>query len=458
MRSHPRYVRLSVVATLAVAVLTGSALPAAAGEPDPCSFAGSTLTVVVPSEHEGTLGRSGSAITFNGQPCGGATISTTDSIHVSVPSDAEAFFTIDLSAGPFAPGATDEQDGSSEIEIDVSTADQTPRLLIVEGSPFADFISVDDLADTVNLNTDEAVPDIDVTLDQVYDLFMIDGGDGADYLDTAYTAGHVIGGNGNDILGSIDNGEAQIDGAGGFDQVTFAASTAPIQLLGDGTDVIVGDPGGPSQQLSSIRAVRATNLDDQLTVGGNLDVLGLGGDDIVNVFEGDTSVGGGAGNDILNLPQSTPMFVAVRNGVGRGDGTVVHFGKMETLVGSEGEDRFVAGGRDLALDGRGGLDTYSVIDAARGVRIDLGTGTHQPTVSNGDTLASIERVIGSRFGDRIFGTANSEILSARGGDDVLQGLADDDVLLGGDGHDRLDGGGGTDECHGGAGLDVLLRC
>ena len=163
---------------------------------------------------------------------------------------------------------------------------------------------------------------------------------------------------------------------------------------------------------------------------------------------------GGAGDDILNLPQSTPMFVLVHNGVARGDETVVHFGRMETLVGSDGEDRFVAGGRDLALDGGGGFDTYSVIDAARGVRIDLGTGT----VSNGDILASIERVIGSRFGDRIFGSANSEMLSARGGDDILEGLADDDVLLGDDGDDRLDGGGGTDECHGGAGLDVLLRC
>ena len=115
----------------------------------------------------------------------------------------------------------------------------------------------------------------------------------------------MLGGEGNDIIGSIDNEEAQIDGEGGGDQVTFAGSTAPIQLLGDGSTMIVGDPGGPYQQLSSIRAVRATSLDDQLTIGGNLNVLGLGGDDTVNVSEGDHVVIGGTGDDVLSFPQTS---------------------------------------------------------------------------------------------------------------------------------------------------------
>ena len=452
MRSHPRHLRLAAAATLAVAALIGSALPAAAGEPDPCSFAGGTLTIVLPSGEDGTLGRSGTSITLNGQPCGGATISTADSISITI--DTGTFITIDLSAGPFAPGATDEQDGSSEIEVDVSTADQGPKLLSVTGSSLADFLAADDLTGTLNLNTDEEVPDIDVTMDAAFDLFEIDGAGGADYIDIAHTYAHVLGGEGNDIIGSTDNGEAQIDGEGGGDQVTFAGSTAPIQLLGDGTNVIVGDPGGPYQQLSSIRAVRATNLDDQLTVGGTLDVLGLGGDDTVHVFAGDNSVSGGAGEDTLNLPQSTPVFVLAHNGVARGEETVVRFGRMEALVGSDGEDRFVAGGRDLALDGGGGVDTYSVAHAPHGVRVNLRTGF----ASNGDLLERFYSVIGSPFADRIGGSRFPNLISGHDGADVITGLGGFDTLLGGAGDDHLDGGIGEDECHGGGGVDVLVRC
>lgn len=453
MRSHHRHVRSSAAATLAVAVLIGSALPAAAGEPDPCSFAGGTLTIVLPSGGDGTLGRSGTAITLNGQPCGGATISTTDSISITI--DTGTFITIDLSGGPFAPGATDEGDGSSEIEIDVTTVDEGPKLLSVTGSSVADFLAVDDLTDTLNLNlnTDEETPDNDVTMDG-FDLLELDGAGGADYLDMAHSYGQVLGGEGNDIIGSTDNGEAQIDGEGGGDQVTFAGSTAPIHLLGEAGGATVGYPDGPFQELSSIEAVRATPLDDHITVGGGIDILGLGGEDTVNVFAGDNSVRGGAGDDTLNLPESTPLFVLIHDGVARGEGTVVHFASMEALAGSNGEDRFVAGGRDLALDGGGGVDTYSVAQAPHGLRVNLRTGF----VSNGDLLEGFESVIGSPFADRIGGSTLPNLISGHDGADVITGLGGFDTLLGGAGDDHLDGGGGTDECHGGGGVDVLVSC
>ena len=84
---------------------------------------------------------------------------------------------------------------------------------------------------------------------------------------------------------------------------------------------------------------------------------------------------GRAGEDVLNLPESTPVFVLIHNGEARGEGTVVLFATIEALVGSDGEDRFVAGGRDLALDGGGGgVDTYSVAHAAHGLRVNLRSG------------------------------------------------------------------------------------
>ena len=124
------------------------------------------------------------------------------------------------------------------------------------------------------------------------------------------------------------------------------------------------------------------------------------------------------------------------------------------VTGTEGNDRFIAGRRDYSLAGFGGLDTYSLANAHRGVRVNLDTGK----VSNGDVLYFFEAVVGSEFADRILGTGLEDTLAGRGGDDVIRGLAADDMLLGGEGDDLLKGGPGHDECHGGPGTDTLVSC
>ena len=162
---------------------------------------------------------------------------------------------------------------------------------------------------------------------------------------------------------------------------------------------------------------------------------------------------GRAGEDVLNLPESTPVFVLIHNGEARGEGTVVLFATIEALVGSDGEDRFVAGGRDLALDGGGGVDTTPL----RTQRTAFGS-TFEPASSPTGTPSNVSSVIGSPFADRIGGSTLPNLISGHDGADVITGLGGFDTLLGGAGDDHLDGGGGTDECHGGGGVDVLVSC
>ena len=66
------------------------------------------------------------------------------------------------------------------------------------------------------------------------------------------------------------------------------------------------------------------------------------------------------------------------------------------------------------------------------------TDTTTKSYAEGDILASIENVTGSRGNDRIIGE-----------DDVPN------VIKGGGGNDTLSGAGGNDKLHGGAGNDTL---
>jgi Ca2+-binding RTX toxin-like protein len=442
-----------MAAVLALAAAVVPAASADAGGVATCSITAGTANVTLSGGVSATLSRSGAAITLNGSACDSASVLTTDLIAVTSP-DSFGLLTLDLSVGPFAPGATDEGDGGSEIEITVSSPGQ-PSDVAVVGSALADHVTADDAANTLNLNADEDVDDEDVTMTASSDIAMIDTHEGDDVIETAHTAAHLIGGDGQDLFRSTDDGEVQIDGVAGDDTVSYATNPASVRLLGDGTSVIVGEPGGPFQQLTSIGTVRTTQLDDSITLGGGIFIHALGGADHVNVAGGRRSgVSGGPGHDVLEFGQATPIVVVVEHGLGRGGGTHVHFGSIERIVGTAADDVFVAGGHDYALDGGGGFDTYSMANLPRGTRVDLQTGE----VSDGDRLEAFLAVTGSPFADRIRGTSLPNMLAGGAGDDVIRGLGADDQLLGGDGNDILDGGSGADECRGGSGTDTLLSC
>jgi Ca2+-binding RTX toxin-like protein len=444
--SNPRRRRLLVVAALALATFIVPATRANAGGVA-CSFAGGTATVALSSAN-GTLGRSGTAITLNGTPCETATVLNTDLIEASSV-DGLDVLTIDLSDGPFAPGASDEGDGSSEIEFDIASGDVS-----IIGTADADHFVLDDRNNTGNLNADEPVADDDITIDDEVNYSIVDARDGDNVIETSHTAAHLIGGNGDDLFRNTDDGSVQVDGLAGHDVATYSRNTGPIQLLGDGVNLVVGDPRGADQQLSSIETARTTPLNDDIAIGDGIHVNGLAGADTVEVWEGRNQVDGGEGHDHLQFMESTPVVVHLGNGSARSEDGATDFVGFETIRGTAGDDLFVAAQRDYVLDGGGGLDSYSVANASHGMRVDLKRGV----VSNGDRLDRIEAVVGSPFGDTIRGARVANVLFGRAGEDVIGGLAADDLLFGGNGSDHLDGGPGTDECHGGPGTDTLVSC
>ena len=127
-------VAVSVALVLGAAVIVG--VPPASAISDLCVYDGTTkiATVVFPvaANQNRTVSRGGAAIQYNAAPCGAATVTNTKRIDV-FGGDGAQNLTIDLSNGPFAPGAGHETSGLSEIEWQVDLGNGTDGLTVVNG-------------------------------------------------------------------------------------------------------------------------------------------------------------------------------------------------------------------------------------------------------------------------------------------------------------------------------------
>ena len=122
-----------------------------------------------------------------------------------------------------APGATDEGDGSSEIEVDVTGMDGSFDTLRIVGTSGPDAFATSFLA--VNLNADETVPDPDVTLEDYLSLELI-AGDGDDELSVdpfdAFARATLLGGDGDDRLSGRLGGDDVLDAGPGRDVADYS--------------------------------------------------------------------------------------------------------------------------------------------------------------------------------------------------------------------------------------------
>ena len=76
--------------------------------------------------------------------------------------------------------------------------------------------------------------------------------------------------------------------------------------------------------------------------------------------------------------------------------------------------------------------------------VNLATGETRGGHAQGDTLNSIENLVGSDYNDDLTGDSGPNLLDGWDGDDTLDGGGGDDTLEGGEGADRLNGGAGID--------------
>jgi Ca2+-binding RTX toxin-like protein len=314
---------------------------------------------------------------------------------------------------------------------------------------------------TVNLGTAEGNEDrfssieglIGGSGDDVLNGTSIDniflGGDGNDRLAGGNGDDVLIGGNGDDLLRG-GSGADRLEGGAGIDTASYVE-----QVVGRTIDLVAGT-SSEGDQLIDIENVIGGQSGDLIisAVGANV-IDGHYGSDTVSyeVFttnltididgvnsDGDTLISienliGGSGNDTL----SGGEFANTLDG-GAGNDVLAGGNGDDALIGGTGDDLLRGGNGIDIINGGDGFDTASYLNQWTGQTIDLATGDN----THGDTLISIEGVIGGTAGDTITGDAGNNRIDGHSGNDTLSGGDGDDVLIGGSGRDIMTGGNGAD--------------
>ncbi|MBF9195205.1 calcium-binding protein, partial [Microvirga terrestris] len=236
----------------------------------------------------------------------------------------------------------------------------------------------------------------------------------------------------------------------------------------------IGAAGADFIQGNGVLAGGGDN--DVLTGGSQIDFLhgGSGSDILVGGLAGDLLYGD-LGIDVASYEQAggsiTVSLADPARNTGEAAGDV--YSSIEGLTGSAYNDRLVGdalhnvlqggAGHDLLEGGEGGdrlvggdgIDFADYENATSGVTAKLLMAQYNAGEAAGDVYASIEGIIGSRFGDELAGDNGTNDLQGRDGNDRLIGLGGNDRLEGGAGDDTLYGGIGADHLIGGAGLDTV---
>jgi Ca2+-binding RTX toxin-like protein len=329
--------------------------------------------------------------------------------------------------------------------------------------------------------------------DQLFNIQHLQGGSGNDRLIGDAQNNLLQGGAGDDsLLGG--QGADTLIGGGGNNTASYSTSSAGVTVNLLSQTNFGADAAG--DVLVGIQNLEGSDFGDLLTGDAQNNLLqGLAGNDVLVGGAGDDSLLGGDGDDTLegglgadsmdggtgpgiNTSSYTNALSAVSVNLQTGTGsageaagdvlvniqrvlgsnfndTLIGSDRADTLVGGAGNDLLQGGqGADL-LDGGDGIDTASYATSAVSVNVNLSTGIHSGGDAQGDTLISIENLVGSAFDDTLTGDQNDNLLEGSDGKDVLVGGAGNDTLLGGRGDDTLEGGAGFDLLDGGEGENTV---
>ncbi|MEM7641539.1 MAG: cadherin-like domain-containing protein [Pseudomonadota bacterium] len=311
-----------------------------------------------------------------------------------------------------------DRDFTGEVRLDYLVTDGR---LSDQGSGFGE---VDSFYSGIQFGTDLRDLIFGNELDEIIEAF-----DGNDDIFVGAGADSVDAGAGDDLV-ELGTGNDTVLGGAGDDTI----------LAGEGDDFI---DGGDDADSIDGGAGRDTVSYEGSDIGVRADLqarIGQGGWAQGDVFLGVEDLIGSAWRDGLGGDQTDNLLRGLD-----GDDLLRGRDGADTLEGDAGDDTLEGGVGGDVLDGGDGRDAANYEFSAEGVQVDLAAGTATGGDAAGDTLLSIEDLIGSDNGDVLTGDA---------GDNALIGLRGDDVLDGGTGDDSLSGGRGADTLRGGEGVDI----
>jgi Ca2+-binding RTX toxin-like protein len=256
-------------------------------------------------------------------------------------------------------------------------------------------------------------------------------------------------------------GDDWIDGGAGDDEIRTGAGNDTVVY--DAADSEVSDEGdrGPyGSPLNTFDTVDASSSTAGVTIDLNTNYAGFeriigsafadtltgnGNDNVFNVFEGgagaDILNGGWDGSDTASYATSAEA-VAVNLGAGTASGgdaegdtfsaiqNLIGSAYADTLTGADWNNNVLEGGAGAdQLSGGDGFDTASYRGSAAAVTVDLAAATASGGDAAGDTLSSIEDLVGSKWNDTLTGDTGNNRIEGAGGADVLDGGSGQDTYV-----------------------------
>ena len=282
---------------------------------------------------------------------------------------------------------------------------------------------------------------ITITSTDVADLYFVGTKPVADFSPADIS---IVRGAGNMMTITIDGATIEI-AAAAFDNRRYTLH--------------YGEPDAQPVNLGVLALLQGNNITNDVVLGdgGNNDINGFDGDDIIYGLGGNDTLTGDNGNDYLFGGDGNDKLVG-----DNGDDHLFGGDGNDKLEGGAGNDVFYGSeGADTFLGGAG-IDTLSYANSPEGVRFDsrdiaaTNTGGDAAGDRIGDFIGSgLENLIGSAYNDTLIGNSLANSLVGGAGDDLLQGHGGNDTLVGGAGDDILQGHGGADTFDGGEGIDTL---
>lgn len=201
---------------------------------------------------------------------------------------------------------------------------------------------------------------------------------------------------------------------------------------------------GPDKifDVFDVECVKGSNLFDRL-FGNDLNNIldGQGGSDNLQGFGGNDILRGGDGGDGIYGGEGIDRIEG-----GAGEDSLRGEAGADLIFGGDGDDNIWGGDGADALDGGAGRDMafYNYVAALTGAVASLADPSINSGDAVGDTYVSVEGLLGTIHGDRLYGDAGTNDLYGDRGDDRLDGGSGDDFLRGDAGADALVGGAGID--------------
>jgi len=304
--------------------------------------------------------------------------------------------------------------------------------------------------------------------DTLSNIENVYGSTGNDVLIGNTMANTLWGGAGNDTVAGGGGGD-YLDGGAGNDLLSYSTATSGVTInmaLGTGLGTGLGGAAASDQFINFEQVLGSSYADTIIGGSGLLSIDGGSGLDTISY--NDSHITGGV---TVDLSANKAVVGGVTTTLSNFENIWGSSGN-DTLTGDSADNSIHGGSGSDAIDGGGGNNWVLFDDQSAAVVIDLAHGTAR-TSSGTDTLANVENVIGSNYGDTIIGDANSDtLIGGTAGDTIIGGngtgvlmgdlaytssTGGNDTLIAGTGNNTLYGGGGNDllSINGGTGTNIL---